>query len=259
MILITGFAPFGGDTDNPSRQSARRAVELLNASSVPASFLEVPVVFKTSGPVVVTEIVRLNANNPSDPVTVVICAGLAGNRRTVSLETTAVNLQDGRIPDNAGDQPRGTPVIPPPPTPGATPAAGSAADPTDVAPAAVAMQTARTQPAGTERTSAAAAGNGQEEDEPNSNKNPNRHRAATLTSRLDLKPTYAAIKDAGIPVSMSDDAGLYVCNSLFYYTLHEVPEPVKVGFVHVPPDSKVSIEQQAEALVIAARVAAGLQ
>ncbi|KAL1412809.1 hypothetical protein Q8F55_000557 [Vanrija albida] len=106
-ILITGFEPFGGDSTNPSLEAARRAVALLNEDGTPAVFLEVPCVFATAGAIVSAEAERIGAR-------IVICAGLAGNRRAISLERIAVNLNDARIADNAGAQPVDEPVLPGP-------------------------------------------------------------------------------------------------------------------------------------------------
>ncbi|BEI85904.1 hypothetical protein CcaverHIS002_0601910 [Cutaneotrichosporon cavernicola] len=104
-ILITGFEPFGGDSENPSRLSARAAVALLKADGHDAHFLEVPCVFATAFPTVEAEAKRVGAE-------IVIAAGLAAGRRVISLESTAKNIIDARIPDNAGGQPRDVPVVP---------------------------------------------------------------------------------------------------------------------------------------------------
>ena len=44
-----------------------------------------------------------------------------------------------------------------------------------------------------------------------------------------------AIRDAGIPSSVSNSAGAYVCNDVMYTLLHRFSgTDVKVGFIHVP-------------------------
>ncbi len=47
----------------------------------------------------------------------------------------------------------------------------------------------------------------------------------------------AAIKQAwerlGIPAELSDDAGVYLCNAIFYWTARRI---TPAGFLHVPPD-----------------------
>lgn len=43
----------------------------------------------------------------------------------------------------------------------------------------------------------------------------------------------------GFPVSISDDAGGYLCNAVLYHALQTVAvsgRPCRVGFVHIPPD-----------------------
>ena len=81
-ILLTGFEPFGGDERNPSWE----AVE--GVATVPAGVTVVkkrlPVVFYRAADELM---------------------GLAGGRQAVTVERIAVNLADGRIPDNAGQQP----------------------------------------------------------------------------------------------------------------------------------------------------------
>lgn len=105
MILLTGFEPFGNDTENPSRLSAALAAKKLESQGIPASFLEVPVVFATAGKTVLKRVEELNAS-PSEPnVDIVICVGVANGRDAVTPETVAYNFQHGRIPDNAGDKP----------------------------------------------------------------------------------------------------------------------------------------------------------
>ena len=47
----------------------------------------------------------------------------------------------------------------------------------------------------------------------------------------------AAIREAGIPASVSNTAGTYVCNHLMYgvlYTLAKKYPGVRGGFIHVP-------------------------
>lgn len=104
MILLTGFEPFGGDAENPSRLAARAAVDLLVADGVEARFLEVPCVFAQAGPAVIAAARECGAD-------VVICVGVAASRDRISLERIAVNLIDARIPDNAGATPVDVPVV----------------------------------------------------------------------------------------------------------------------------------------------------
>lgn len=54
---------------------------------------------------------------------------------------------------------------------------------------------------------------------------------------LPIKAMVAAIRDAGVPASVSNTAGTYVCNHLMYgvlYTLSKKYPGVRGGFMHVP-------------------------
>jgi pyroglutamyl-peptidase len=103
-ILMTGFAPFGGEQVNPSWQ----AVSLL-AMRRAISAVELPCEFAISLP-------ALRAAIDEHQPELVVCVGQAGGRPGVSLERVAVNLADARIPDNAGAQPIDAPVVPDGPT-----------------------------------------------------------------------------------------------------------------------------------------------
>lgn len=190
MIIITGFAPFGNLPDNPSRTCARMAVSLLNAEGIDAAFVEVPVEFDGAFPTV-QNVVRDHKLAAGDGL---ICVGVAANRRSVSLETTAKNIIDARIPDNAGKQPRDTKIAP---------------------------------------------------DGPD-----------TIPTRLPVKAALEQIKKSGIKVDFSDDAGEYVCNCLFYEIVHDADmknHGVLTGFVHVPLEEAVGIDDQTNALIILAK------
>ena len=100
-ILITGFDPFGGETVNP----AYEAVKLLPDTIAGAEIikLEVPTQFHRAGVVLEDAMQR---HKPD----VVICVGQAGGRAAITPEKVAINLMDGRIPDNAGYQPVDVPI-----------------------------------------------------------------------------------------------------------------------------------------------------
>ena len=100
-ILITGFDPFGGETVNP----AYEAVKLLPDTIAGAEIikLEVPTRFHRAGAVLEDAMQR---HKPD----AVICVGQAGGRAAITPEKVAINLMDGRIPDNAGYQPVGVPI-----------------------------------------------------------------------------------------------------------------------------------------------------
>ena len=100
-ILITGFAPFGGETINPSYEAVRLLPETIGAHTI--TKLELPVTFK-GAPTLLAEKVR--ALKPD----ILISVGQAGGRPNITLERVAINLMDARMPDNDGFSPEDVPV-----------------------------------------------------------------------------------------------------------------------------------------------------
>ncbi len=96
-VLVTGFEPFGGDAVNPSELVARNLPRRIGGARVTAAVL--PVVYHVS----LRMLLRRIALDRPDAV---ICMGLAAGRVRLSFETRAVNVNDARIPDNDGRQPR---------------------------------------------------------------------------------------------------------------------------------------------------------
>ena len=104
-ILVTGFEPFGNDSENASI----RAVNLLDerwSDDDPVQLVtgELPVVFGAAG----SALFELAARYRPDAV---IAVGEAGGRSAVTPERVAVNNMDARIPDNAGRQPVGEQIF----------------------------------------------------------------------------------------------------------------------------------------------------
>ena len=56
---------------------------------------------------------------------------------------------------------------------------------------------------------------------------------ASYRSRLPVEDLCAAIKATGVPCHLSDSAGRYVCNTLYYRLLHTLPTLPSV-FIHLP-------------------------
>jgi len=163
-LLITGFDPFGGASINP----AWEAVKLLpdSVGKYKLCKLEIPTVFGVAAQRVLDEAREVEPN-------VILCVGQAGGRAAVTPERIGVNIRDARIPDNAGNQPRGAFAVPD------GPAAYFATVPV------VAME--------------------------------------------------EAIRAAGLPATVSNSAGAFVCNDVLYTLLHHYAgTDVKVGFIHVP-------------------------
>lgn len=165
-ILLTAFDPFGEDKVNP----ALEAVKIVDTSKVDADVikLEVPTVFHKS-------IEKVQAAMREHKPDVVLCIGQAGGRYAMTPERVAINLDDARIKDNAGNQPIDVPVF------------------EDGAPA--------------------------------------------YFSNLPIKAMVEYIKKAGLPASVSNTAGTFVCNHLMYGVLYTVDKEfpdVRAGFMHVP-------------------------
>ncbi|OTA18357.1 pyrrolidone-carboxylate peptidase [Xenorhabdus vietnamensis] len=166
-VLITGFEPFGGETINSSWE----AVRLLQGCQIAGANIEVcllPCIFDTSLEHLYAAIERFKPE-------VVISVGEAGGRSHISVERVAINVNDARIPDNAGKQPIDIPVI---------------------------------------------------ADSP-----------MAYFSTLPIKKIVNALNHAGIPATVSQTAGTFVCNHVMYGLLHYLSQhfpAVRGGFIHVP-------------------------
>ena len=196
MILLTGFEPFGGESTNPSWLAARDAAARLRAEGLEVQAVELPCIFVDAVRVLEAALEQYHPD-------LVICAGQAGGRSRVSLERIAINCDDARIPDNAGNAPVDRPVV----------AGGPAA----------------------------------------------------YFSNLPVKAALADLLAAGIPAEVSQTAGTYVCNHVFYGLMHalRLRPGTRGGFVHVPyepaqlpPGSThpaLPLEQLVEALAVVVR------
>ena len=169
-LLITGFDPFDGAVLNPSWQAAQALDgRILAGHRVVAA--QLPTVFGQALP-------RLDTLLSQHRPVMVVCLGLAQTRRAISLERIAINVDDARIPDNAGRQPVDQPVVPGGP--------------------------------------------------------------AAYFSTLPIKAMLHALTQAGIPAEVSQTAGTFVCNHVFYGLMHRLATtrltpPARGGFIHVPP------------------------
>ncbi len=165
-VLLTGFAPLGGETCNPS-QDAVCALEgeVIEGRRVVTRCL--PVEFGAS-------LAALNEAIAEVRPELVLCVGQAGGRAQISLERIAINVDDARIPDNAGAQPVDTAIA---------------------------------------------------EDGP-----------AAYFASLPIKAMLAALRAEGIPAEISQTAGTFVCNHVFYGLMHALQNVpgVRGGFIHIP-------------------------
>lgn len=102
-ILLTGFDPFGGETINPSWEAVR-ALHGRRMAGHRIVALQLPTEFAGSLRLLKSAVRELAP-------AILLGVGQAGGRTQLSLERVAINLQDARIPDNAGAQPVDQPVI----------------------------------------------------------------------------------------------------------------------------------------------------
>lgn len=168
-VLLTGFDPFGGETQNPSWLAVRQ-LDARHVAQHRVVAAQLPTVFGASLDVLRTLIAE---HRPA----LVICVGQAGGRAAVSLERIAINVDDARIADNAGAQPIDRAIV----------------------------------------------ANG----------------PAAYFTTLPIKAMLRALLDARIAAEVSQTAGTFVCNHVFYGLLHELAtqrglRSVRGGFIHVP-------------------------
>ena len=102
-VLVTGFSPFGGDEENPSRLVAR-ALSQTRIQGLTVVAAELPVVAHS----LPEALEPLWQREPA----AIVHLGLAGRRAQVAVERIAVNLFDFPIADNAGERLRDMPVVP---------------------------------------------------------------------------------------------------------------------------------------------------
>jgi len=102
-LLLTAFDPFGGDTVNPALEAVALVPDRVGGVDIVKVI--VPTVFGVSVDVVSQAIA---AEHPD----AVLCIGQAGGRYEVTPERIGINVDDARIPDNAGNQPIDAPIAP---------------------------------------------------------------------------------------------------------------------------------------------------
>jgi pyroglutamyl-peptidase len=122
----------------------------------------------------------------------VICVGQAGGRTGISVERVAINVDDARIPDNAGKSPIDDPIV-------------------------------KRGPVG-------------------------------YWSSLPIKAIVLALREAGLPAEVSQSAGTFVCNHVFYGLMHLLAKGSgRGGFVHVPytPEQTARMKSPAPSLALA--------
>lgn len=102
-LLVTAFEPFGGAAVNPT-VAAVGALDSTGTAGAGVTTRVLPVEFDGAQR-------RIRESVEEVRPDVVLCFGVAGGRSAVTPERVAVNLQDARIPDNAGYRPEDAPVV----------------------------------------------------------------------------------------------------------------------------------------------------
>lgn len=103
-VLLTAFEPFGGAATNPSWDAVTALADRWDGPAQ-VRVEQLPVVFAEVRQRLVAAILE---HRP----TVVVATGLAEGRAAMTPERVAINVQDARIPDNAGAQPVDEPIDP---------------------------------------------------------------------------------------------------------------------------------------------------
>jgi pyroglutamyl-peptidase len=165
--MLTAFEPFNGETINPSLEAARtlEGIEFRDA------LLRVVVLPVDRYRAIEIAIDDLRMYEPDH----IIMLGEAGRRFRVMPERVAVNVDDYRIPDNAGNQPAGEPIV-------------------------------EGGPVG-------------------------------YFSTLPIRAIVERLKRHSIPADVSNSAGTYLCNRLFYSLMHHISSEslqTTAGFIHLP-------------------------
>jgi pyroglutamyl-peptidase len=167
-VLLTGFDPFDREALNPSWEAVQ-ALDGWRCGQATVHARRMPCAFGASIEALAAAMDELRPR-------LVLCIGQAGGRAEITPERVAINVDDGRIADNAGRQPIDVPVVPGAP--------------------------------------------------------------AAYFSTLPIKAIVRDLRAAGIPASVSNTAGTFVCNHIFYGLMHRIGmQPggeVRGGFIHIP-------------------------
>lgn len=100
-LLVTCFDPFGGESVNPASVVVSKLPDRIGEAELIK--LEIPTVFYKS---IEKTVQAIDAYKPD----AVLSIGQAGGRTRISVERVAINCDDARIPDNAGQSPDNLPI-----------------------------------------------------------------------------------------------------------------------------------------------------
>ena len=95
-VLVSGFEPFGGAKLNPSELLVAE-LKRIEFEKIELSTVILPVEFDRASEILLRAVRELKP-------AVVIAFGQAEGRTAINPEKVAINLDDARIPDNAGDR-----------------------------------------------------------------------------------------------------------------------------------------------------------
>ncbi len=195
-VLITGFEPFGGESINPALEAIKR----LEGEAIEGGYIVTCHVPVTRFESIDTVIEAIEKHQPDCVITV----GQAAGHNAITAERVAINVDDFRIPDNAGHQPIDESIV--------------------------------------------------------------EHGPNAYFSTLPIKRVVQTLQEQGIPCQVSNSAGTFVCNHLFYGVQHYLKDSsVRHGFVHIPllPEQDplgskptMSLDTIVEGLRLVAQVAA---
>lgn len=175
-LLLTAFEPFNGETINPSLETA----QVIGKVDFPDSQIQI-----IELPVDRFQAVEILFNHiRTEKPDVVMMLGEGSRRFRINPERVAINVDDFRIPDNSGNQPKGEPIV-------------------EGAPVA-------------------------------------------YFSTLPIYEIVERIQKAKIPAAISNTAGTYLCNRLFYSVMHFLAVEklrTKAGFIHLPYIHEQTIEK----------------
>ena len=166
-LLLTAFEPFNGETINPSLETAR-VISKVDFPDAQINILELPVDRFQAIEITLNRIRNIKPD-------VVMMLGEGSRRFRINPERVAINVDDFRIPDNSGNQPKGEPIV-------------------EGAPAA-------------------------------------------YFSTLPIYEIVERLQKAKIPAAISNTAGTYLCNRIFYSVMHFLAAEklnTKAGFIHLP-------------------------
>jgi len=166
-LLLTAFEPFAGEAINPSAEAAR-AIGAIDFSGAVVRVAELPVDRYRA---VSAALDLIRADQPD----IVVMLGEAGRRYRINPERVAINIDDFRIADNAGNKPTDEAII-------------------EGGPVA-------------------------------------------YFSTLPIRSIVERIKSAHIPAAISNSAGTYLCNRLFYSVMNFIKVEnlgTSAGFIHLP-------------------------